>query len=226
MAETFISVAGKRATSGTLELPYSGAWIADVKFDELITLTGVVSVTFGKLTLRGTIDPNFSGGFQLGSVARIVAGADGWRKIIPAKPYHNDAGIRATVIATDIARQVGETLATQGDVGRVGVDYVSQRGPASWVLDSLYPLWWVDAAGVTQLRASTVRPPVEVAASAYDLLTYDPGSKVATLALDDPSLVGIGTVIRGRLEAPIVVRALSLTVEKSALRVNVWGAPL
>jgi hypothetical protein len=105
--------------------------------------------------LTGTI---VAGGVAEGKASyRVVAGAGGWGRMIPRKPYRNDAGMKISNLISDVARTVGETVADV-PTARVGSHYARAEGPASAVLNQLAPRGWrVDFDGVTRfgLRSST-----------------------------------------------------------------------
>lgn len=73
--------------------------------------------------------------------------------------------------------------------------------------------------GITRIGP---RETVEVTAP-YDLLDFDPREKIATLAVDDPGAIVVGSVLRDRLRSPLLVRQLELEVSKGALRLTAWG---
>lgn len=231
MSDLFASVAGHRVIHLHVHIPNIGAWYADADLEEKTDLTGRVEIKIGRLTLVGTVSQVFSGSFALATKLRIVAGAGGWAKGVPAKAYHNDAvakaedgttaaGVKASTILEDAAREVGETLEISIQ-NRVGVDFVRRVGPASHVLEQVLGSgapWRVDYDGLTRIGA---RPPVEVVGS-YELLQYDPQSHVATIALDDPTIIGIGSILRSRLDAPATVRELELVIDGGKFRVFAW----
>jgi hypothetical protein len=128
--------------------------------------------------------------------------------------------LRSVLNAT--AADVGESFDTAGLDGRLAVDFVREAAPASRVLGQLLGStpWWVGYDGTT--RAGQ-RSQVEVSDRAYELLSFDPRTKMAELAVDDPGAVGIGSVLRARLDRPVVVRQLDVEMSKGALRVSAWG---
>lgn len=199
-----------------------GAWhvLADLESDEPVT--GPVVVTVGTLSLHGTVDAAHSGAYALQRRVRVVAGAGGWGDSVTARAYHNDAGVKAKLVAEDAARAVGESIATFVPAAeRLGVNYCRQAGPAVRALeDSAGGVpWWVDYAGKTHVG---VRPAVDIPESAYDVVAYDPAARIATLAIDDPAAIGIGTVIGGPIEAPAAVRQLEILVSSDEIRAVAW----
>ena len=226
MTDLFCSAAGRRVHKATLRLPWSGIWAFDGDLDEAgADVTGRIEVVFGGLKLSGPVDPRNSGPGAEGRHVRVYGGALGWAKELPPKPYHNDAGVKASEVLRGAALEAGETLSFDtGLEAKIGGDFVRERGAASQVFADVLPaaVWWVDLSGVTQVAAS--RPSVELDAGAdLELLDYDPSNRVATLA-GAPDAVKIGTTLRparfgGRLAAPVVVRELVYSLAGQEVRI-------
>jgi hypothetical protein len=158
----------------------------------------------------------------LSRVVRVVGGAGGWGSALLAKPYHNDAGIKARLVCEDAAREAGETLggfAPPSDT--IGIDYARRAGPAVHVLEDVLAdtPWWVDYAGVTQVGPRPSSTPV---AGSYELLHFDPLTKLVTLSLDDPASLVIGAVLTDRLSVPQTIRELEFEMAADSLRVTAW----
>ena len=222
MTAPVLRLGERRVQTAHVRLRCAGAWVADVVLDEVADVTGLATLTIGDLELRGTVDPTHTGAFALGQRVRLVGGAGAWATKVAPKGYHNDAGVRASEVAADVAREVGETLDVSGyGATRLGADWARTRGPASRVLEQLGRAWWVDAAGLTHVGAR----PVAEAAGAYEVLAYDPAQRVATLGVDDATAVGVGTILRDKLASPLVVRDLEIDATAKALRVTAWCAP-
>lgn len=222
MTDAFALVGGQRATPLRLCVPNVGPWYVDADLEEAPALAGRLAIEIGALTLSGTVDPRADGTHGLRRKCRVVAGAGGWGTPIAAKGYHNDALVKARNVADDAARAVGETLGTFVPAAeRVGADYVRQLGPASRTLEDVVGgvPWWVDYAGVTHVGP---RPAVQADPSTYEVLAYDPRTRLATLAVDDPSAITIGSILSERLDAPQTVRELELVVTANEMRVYAW----
>lgn len=218
----FTSINGLRVTAVVVRVPFAGVWFADVDLDDEVALAGAVVVRVGSLECQGTLLRSFSGSFELASRCRVVGGAGGWAKRLTPRHYHNDARVKVSTVVRDAAREVGEKIELVGGFdGRLEVDFVRQAAPASRVLEQVLgaAAWWVGYDGIT--RAGP-REQVEVSGS-YELLDFDPRAKVATLAVDDPSAIVIGSILRNRLRRPLVVRQLELEVTRGALRLTAWG---
>lgn len=221
---TYASVSGERAIRVRLHVPPIGPWWADVDLDATApTLSGRVTLALGALELVGTIDASHDGTHGLQRRSRVVAGAGGWARLLPAKAYHNDARIRALTIAQDAAREAGETLSASFAPAfeRIGIDYVRQAGPAARVLEDVIggAAWWVDYDGVTQVGE---RPTSDASPDDYEVLEHEPAEHVITLAVDDLTTVGIGSVLSERLDAPQTVRELEIEYSAESFRVKAW----
>lgn len=223
-AAPHVALDGVAVKSLTLRVGSVGPWVADVHLTDAHAASGRVALTIGSATLIGTLIAQRASTFGLGFSARIVAGAGHWSAMLPSRSYHNDAGIKARLIAEDAAREAGETLGDFEPSGAVvGVDFVRVAAAASVTLEyaaGAIP-WWVDYAGVTHAKVRAT----SVLAEGFDLLSFDPTNNVATLALDNFGAFGIGSVISdARMEAPLVVRDFELsTRDGSPLRVTAWG---
>lgn len=222
MTKAVITVSGHPVSALRLKVANIGPWHAECDFTEAPELSGRVELVIGELRLSGTIAPGHDGTFGLQRKCHIVAGAGAWAHELRPKSYHNDAGVKARMVADDAAREVGETIGTfiPGSE-RVGADYVREVGPAARTLEDVLhgAPWWVDYAGVTHVGP---RPAVPVLPSAYEVLAYDARARVVTLAVDDPTLIGVASVLTERLDAPQTVREFELTETAEGLRVTAW----
>lgn len=224
-APAVVTLDGIAVRTLTLRVGNVGPWVAEVVLTEAPPATlSKVTLAIGSTTLAGTVVAQQAGSFALGYGARVVGGGASWGRVLPAKGYHNDAGVKARLLAEDAARECGETLGSfVPKAERVGVDYVRAIITASTVLE--YAAggnpWWVDYAGATQVG---VRPVAELAKGTYDLLSYDPYNRVASLAVDDAAALHVGSVIADdRLEAALTVRDFELsTSNNSPLRATAW----
>jgi hypothetical protein len=206
-----------------ITVPNVGPWTAEVEFIEAPALTGQITIQLGSESITGTIIPTEDGTFGLKRQCMVVAGGGAWGTVVPPKHYHNDAGVRAQLIAADAAREAGETL---GDfvpaAERLAVDYVRPESPAAvafQVATGGNP-WWVDYAGITQVGP---RPSAAVDAAAYEVLAFNPHTRRGTLAVDTLTAVTIGSIITARLDAPQTIRELVITVDGEGLRARFWS---
>jgi hypothetical protein len=223
MTEAFASVNGQRLASVRVIVGNVGPWFADLELEQAPALEGKVTITLGTLQLVGTVVPQQAGTFALQRKCRVVGGGNGWGTMLGPKDYHNDAGIKAQLIAADAAREAGETLGTFVPAAeRVGNDFVRRSALASSVLEEVIGdgvAWWVDYAGVTQAGP---RPASAIPATTYEVLAHDPRSRLVTLAVDDPGAVRVGSILSERLDGPLAVRDLELHLDGGEFRVTAW----
>jgi hypothetical protein len=223
---TFATLNGQRVIAAHVHVPGFGAWVADVALDDQAASppTGQVTLVVGDLTLTGTVLPAASGTFNQKGWYRIIAGAGRWSTILPSKGYHNDAGMKASLVINDVAREAGETIGTFTDATLQGVDFVRQAGPASRIFVEALGNginWWVDYAGTTQVGMRATSTPA--AGADYDLIEYHPDSRIAVFATETPSVLTIGAMITNpRLVAPVTIRELDISLTATSLRVSAW----
>lgn len=220
---SIVNVNGLSASRAEIHVPGEGPWWADLDMaDEADGLTGRVTIRVGASELIGTIRAGASGTFGQRRRIRVVGGADGWGRMLPRRSYHNDAGVKASVVAEDAAREAGEQLGSfAGGADRLAADYVRAAGPASNALEGAArgATWWVDYAGLTHVGE---RPASSPDASAYEVLSYDPRHREVVLAVDDLSAVNVGSTLSERLDEPVTVRSLELVVSSDGIRLTAW----
>lgn len=218
MATASASLNGNNVTDARLSIPAWGASYHDVSIDGQISLTGAVTLVVADLTIKGTV---LSGGPGIGrSYFRIVAGAGGWGKSIPAKTYQNDAGVKLANVLNDAAAAVGETIdqTTLDTTKRVGPFYVRPEGPACTVLNLMSSsAWYVGEDGVTRIGQ---RGASTLSGTATRVTQQDQARGTLTLASD--SIAGIlpGVTVDG-LTAVDVEHEIGVT---AGLRSKLWGS--
>lgn len=217
-----VSVAGHGVQSLRLVVPHTGAWFADVVFAEAPDVSGRVDIRLGGTTLYGTVDARQDGTRGVQRRCRIVAGAGAWGRSLAPKAYHNDAKVKALLVAQDAAREVGERLGgfMPGE-DRVGSYYVRQAGPASRTLERAAGgrPWWVDYDGVTHVGA---RPSPAVPAGAVEVVDYDALAQVVTLHCDDISQIPVGAVLSEGLDEPKTIRDLEVDITEEQAVIRAW----
>jgi hypothetical protein len=220
MSSLSATVNGNRATRLVLRIPRVGPWVADVDFDQRVsTITGAATITIGALTMTGTFTR--AGSWQLQSTARIVAGAGGWSKIVKARHYHSDAGVKLGLVAGDLARDCGETIGVIAEPSRrLGTSFARVSGVAGHLLTAAtsHGSWWVAADGLTHVAD---RGQTEIA-TAYEVLDYSPRERVATVTTDALEGITVGSVLRARLDEARVVRELEVTIASGKARMMCW----
>lgn len=217
---TEISINGHGLTALRVIVSNNGPWIAECDLQESPTLPEQVTIIAGGLRLQGTT--RHGGEYGLQRKVRVVAGASGWSTEIGTRGYHNDAGVKARLVAEDAARACGETIGQFVPVTeRLGRDFVRASGVAARALEIAAGgnPWWVDYEGTTHVgpraRVGTI------ASERCQVLAYDPRSRIATLAPDDPADVAIGATL-GQLPNQGSVREFQLEITAAQLRVTAW----
>ena len=102
---TAVEINGLPCVRARVQIPAWGAWWADVDPVGAQVLSGGVTLVVGGVTLKGTV---ISGGASEGrSGYRIVGGAGGWGRTVPARGYADDAGVTLATVVRDVASVVG-----------------------------------------------------------------------------------------------------------------------
>jgi hypothetical protein len=206
---------GHATTRARVQIPAWGCWFADVSLDDGAVVSGRAELKIADLTLSGTV---LSGGPSKGRAHyRIVGGAGGWGRTVPAKGYSNDAGVKLLTVLRDAAELVGETLGTMDNAIRVGPAFARAEAPAGRVLEQLVPeAWYVDEKGVTQLGRRTAVDFTGQAARG----PFDAARGTVTLATD-----AIATILPGiRVDGLEAVDVCHEVEPKTGLRSTIWGA--
>lgn len=228
MASDFLSITqeGKTlsADSVRVSLPRTGCWLAQVVVPELASLEGPTSVTVGDLKLVGSADLTCSTTYLTRTHLTVVGGL-GWRSVLPARHYHNDAGVKLRNVLETTAGEAKETISVSSSAtsATVGVDYVRLKAPASAVLRDLVPSWYVDFEGVTQV---TARQPVELSegADGFEVLNFDPMLKIVSLKVTKPSVIVPGVILRGSpLERAFLVTSVEIVIDNGKLSARAHG---
>lgn len=214
-----LSLGGVRARSVRLVVPATGIWVADIRFEDVYKpASGLLPLTLGALTLQGTVDLTQSGDFALQSRITVIGGHGGWRTVLPPKPNHNDGGITKSRIINDVAASVGETVSLDPGVdGSINVDFPQAAGPASRVLEQLFPsfAWWIQPDGSTRVGT---RPTKDVT-SKVELIDLDPRLQFATLTADDATNLLPGCSFTDpRLSGAFVIHDVEIVAEGDKLR--------
>lgn len=166
---------GTRVIEATLWIPWHGRWMLDVRLDLPVELSGAVTFSVaGAGTWRGSV---LRAGVEAGSTrARIVGGAGGWGDTLPKRAYVGP--VKRSLVISDAAKECGESVSVAADATLPA--YVRAAGPASRVLDGVP--WYVDAAGVTQVRERAAG----VVASEFEFVSGHFGRGLVVVASDAP----------------------------------------
>lgn len=205
------NVNGQPLESVVLRVPARGAWVANCVSVQAPALAGAVTLTIGNATLRGTVVADRNGTYGGVRSFTVVGGAGGWHGQLSAKDYHNDAGVKAAVVAADAARDAGEVLGTFVPAATtIGIDYVrdAAASAARALEDSIGgAAWWVDYNGKTNVGPRTT---AAIAVGACEVTAYNPGLRVIELALNDVAALQVGSVLSALLDSPQTVQSYDI----------------
>lgn len=179
----FAEVNGIRIVSGSVTVPYYGAWTADLTLatpEPLASSPMGCAVLLGTLRLVGTVyrAAPFAGARSV----RLVAGGGGWHQIVPARAYFAPGGLATSLVLGDVAREVGERIALSDDPS-IGTFFTRESAPAARVLRALVNTWWVDVDGTTR----TGDRPSKTIASDFQVVHWHGGSGVFEIATESMS---------------------------------------
>lgn len=218
-----ITLNGERCKTLRIMVPKTGPWLADVELEgSPAAPSGLSTLVVGASTLTGTAAPEATSRYLTRVKARLIAGAAGWRKNLPARAYHNDVpgGVSAKSVLDSTAAACGETLTGDYPADRLGFDYVRANGPAYRAIGRIAAGWWVGYDGQTRMLArasSSASAPIEIK-------DFDAHSRVAELEIAELEDIAIGMVIGdSKLPAPAAVEAFE-AVWNGTFRVFAWLA--
>ncbi len=221
------------ALSVRLVQTWKGVWFADVEVD--LDVTGVVPfgpclLTIGTTVCKGTIDPRASGSFAKTAKVRVLGGGGGWHKNVIPLHLHAPGTVLSTAVYSATATEVGEVV-VDAIPTVLGSDYVRMGGlpaglpglppaPASSVFGDAD--WYVNLLGITTVGP---RLPLPYNPLTTDILSYDPLTRTATLASNDPIVPGTILLDPLRFDGPLVVRDIEQTWNaESGARATAWCA--
>jgi len=170
---------GVPVTRCRVQVPAWGLWWADVELAEPEALAGAVTLAIADVELGGAI---VSGGPADGRAGyRLVAGAGGWGRELPARGYADDAGVKIASVLRDAAAAAGEAI-EGAPTTRTGPHYVRAAGPASSVLNALAPrAWYAGLDGVVRFGARSAA----VYTGSAVLVDRSPAAGCYTFAADE-----------------------------------------
>lgn len=220
MSEAIVTLNDQSAETITIHVPRIGVWWADVDMvDEASGISGGCKLKIGDSTFVGTVDPNRNDTFGLRRRLRVIGGAAGWGKLIASKAYHNDAGVKASLVVQDAAKETGETIGSAiFSNDRIGADYVRPSGTAGRVIDDVTrgDPWWVGYDGKTNIGPRVTSSPAK---DSFTLLEQNPRSRQLRFSLDSVQALGIGSLIHDeRLSKDLTITSLELVIRPGEIR--------
>ena len=205
---SYATIADRRVSSASFSFPYYGIWVADLMMPSEEALpSGILDIVSGSMRLRGTVVRQ--GSIAGDRTARIVGGAAGWARDVPAASYANASGVALATILGDVAREVGETLTGVDSSDASRRHYVRANDCASRVLRELVGgLWYVRPDGITSLATrdgSAIASPFQVVArngatGRIEIATehpedWMPGRTFASVTVPELQTIGYTSVV-------------------------------
>ena len=215
----YASLNGLQAVKASLTLAYYGIAVADVDLAQTGTISSPCSLVIGNLTCSMTVfrENTFAGVRSL----RLVGGAGGWRKLVPAQAYANPIGIRLSTVMGDVCSLVGETInIPKANDAIIGTNFVRENAQAQRMLRQLVgTLWWMDLTGTTQI---VPRPTTRIQSS-FLAGTYTPGAGRLTVSTEDPISWQPGnTFVDANFQNTLTISSATFSSDsKGAMRVEV-----
>lgn len=209
-----------QAVSLRIVNPAVGPWLvlADLDLPSSAPVpSGKVTVTIDREQLRGTVDPKGSGRFGEKAKLRIIAGAGAWESEVSAQDFHNDAGVKSSLVIGATATAIGESVIEPNPIDLGSAYFERKKGRASRVLDGR--IWYHDADGVTHVvdARPTSKPSKDV-----DVLAWDPDTRTAMLSAD--SVVWPGTVLTDPRFDTATIRDVEQTFSAAGARATAYCA--
>lgn len=217
----FAEVNGARVVEGRIVIPAYGPAYAAVTLDKEVTLpsTGCELVL---ADLKIKCAPWRAASFQGRTMAKLIAGANGWRKTLPAQGYKLPGGVKLSLVLREAASRIGETVSV-GEDRVLGGHYSREVGPAVTHLNALCPrAWWIGVDGVT--RTGT-RAAGKVTAS-FSVVSFDGARGALTIATETPAdIMPAKTIAAPTLGTMIpTISAVTHTISKSGIRTEIMVA--
>jgi hypothetical protein len=186
-----------------VDVPRIGTWHAQVQLDDLASMltTVVIAVADGALELHGVVVEDRVDHSE--RMLDVVGGAGGWSRVVDATSYANDAGVKASLVAADVARACGESMGRfEPGVAVLGNAYVRDRRSAWATL--------LDVAGGVEcyvdFDGTTVCAPWGARQLTVNVLGYVPEQQCVIV---DDFTVRIGDTLDGDLlPGPLTVQRL------------------
>lgn len=217
------TVNGTPVQAITVKLPRRGIWTARCKLTgpNVLAARAAVTIQLGDLTLVGVV--RLGGVFVSSAEYVIVGGSDGWARLVAPRAHRNDAGVKLSRVALDLAKDAGERLVVLPGADRVlGYAWPQFAGAASENLDALGSPWWVAPNGLTYVGA---RPAAELPKVVkWTLASFDPAQRLAVVAPGNDMLAafqpGVDLAANGM---DIVAGSVVIMVNDRKASIEIWG---
>lgn len=206
---------------GRITIPRVGAWVADLATDDDAALGASCRVVVGDLELVGWIyraEP-----WQGSTRVRCVGGMGGWARILPARWYASQGGVRRTVLVRDLASEAGERMADAPVERFEGVNYCRPEQAAASTLFRLGVSWRVRPDGATSCAAW----PSTALGDVGQIMGYQAERNVVTVALEEVTNVLPGATFNSPRLPPrsFTIADVVHAIEPERIRSELWCLP-
>lgn len=217
----FAELSGNQLTEAVIVIPLVGVPHARVTLSKEVVVpsTGLV-LTVADLTMRCSL-ARAARPFQGTTSLLLVGGAGGWGKRVTAEGYSSSAGVRLSLVLSDLARAVGETIEI-GEDRTIGPAYSREDSVACTHLNTLVESSWrVDLDGVTRTGAR----PGGAIASTFTITSYDGVRGACAIATEHPGDFLPGRTFQGAtFKSALTIGGVSHVLSKGAVRTEVLAS--
>jgi len=221
-----VTANGRDVFSGSVVLPLSGVWTADLVIDGVASdgfaAGDQVKIEAPNLTLVGSVSPSRTGDFLDTLFVRVLGGVGGISKPVTPRNYVQPQAFGRDVV-NGLAKDSGETISSTADQSILSDNLVAWSvtsgkvgGALELLLDIIAPdaHWRILADGTLWFGREDWR----TVTVENQILTYDPSTGKYDLGVDAPSVIpGVSLDEIGH------VARVEHTIENDRIRTYVWN---
>jgi hypothetical protein len=172
-----------------LTISWSGCWEALASFDGK-KVSGSVVIDWRGWKLTGFVDPLRADIFA-GEPACVIVGGYPWTERREWRPFQSDRGLTATEVATEIAKQLGQSIEVLQD-RQLGKYFVPRYESGGSILTRLFGKEWHIATNGIARTQERGTPSIGKSVS---VLNYDPRDGRAEVFADRPDQLPLGAIL-------------------------------
>lgn len=207
---SLVQANGVDVIGGTIVMPLSGAWTADIVIDQPdgtgFDAGTAITIAANGFELHGTVCPGRTGDFLDAVHVRVIGGAGGMAKAASARGYVQPSAFVRDVVNA-LIDDSGETLSSTTDAGFLSTNLIAWAtlvGPVSRAIELLIEIN-APAMGWRILPDGTLWVGTEswpTFTGTFELLELNPSESTALFGVDAPALApgfsidGIGNIAR------------------------------
>jgi hypothetical protein len=218
MSDLYASLDGVQVIDGRIVVPRIGAWYAELTLASEHAIGGISTLTVADIAWKCA--PWRIASYQGRTRVRVVGGAAGWQKQIPARSYQSNP--KLSTILTDAAGACGEIGVAVASDFIVGPFAIRDVGPAQRMLARYAPEWHIMPDGRTYVGPWQ---DITKVTDRIDLTGYDGAegrAEIATEAL--ASILPGRTVASPLIGFDLVVGAVTHALQGTSVRTQIMIA--